>query len=277
MAGAAILAVAVFVAYFPALNGGFIWDDEILLTKNRLVNATDGLGRIWCSTQPVNYWPLVNSTFWMEWRLWEMHPAGYHATNLILHIAGALLIWAILRELSIPGAFLAALIFALHPVNVESVAWIAQRKNTLSMLFFLLSIRWYVKAEMQMAIEESSPGRSHGGPWERETFSSFILHPSSFHFWYWLSFAAFVLAMLGKGSAAVLPVLLLGIIWWKRGLTKRDFLQTAPFFAVAAALTLVNIWFQTHGAGPIRSAGVAERLLGAGAGVVLFVQGDFTL
>ena len=90
--------------------------------------------------------------------------------------------------------------------------------------------------------------------------SSFILHPSSFHFWYWLSFAAFVLAMLGKGSVAVLPVLLLGIIWWKRRLTKRDFLRTAPFFAVAA-LTLVNMWFQKSDVGDvIRNAGFLERL-----------------
>ena len=188
-----------------------------------------------------------------------------------MHIVEALLIWIILRKLSIPGAFLAAMIFAVHPVNVESVAWIAQRKNMMAMLFFLLSILWYLKAGMPTASVGMAPARSHGGPWEREqTFSSFILHPSSFHFWYWLSLAAFVLAMLSKGSVAVLPVLLLGIVWWLRPLTRRDLLRIAPFFLIAVVLTGVNMWFQTHGTEiVIRTAGFTERLLGAG-GVVWF-------
>ena len=172
--------------------------------------------------------------------------------------------------MSIPGAFWAALIFVLHPVNVESVAWIVQRKNMLAMLFFLLSILWYVKAEMQMAIEDSSPGLSHGGPWERGVFSSFILHPSSFHFWYWLSFAAFILAMLGKGSVAVLPALLLGIVWLAAQITPLDLAVTAPFFTAAVILTLVNIWFQKHNfSATIRDAGFLERLLAAG-GLIWF-------
>jgi tetratricopeptide (TPR) repeat protein len=200
-----------------------------------------------------------------------VNPAGYHVTNLILHVVEALLIWVILRKLSVTGAFLAAMIFAVHPVNVESVAWIAQRRNVVAMLFFLLSILWYLKADMPTAIAGMAPARSHAGPWEREkTFSSFILHPSAFHFCYWLSLAAFTLAMLSKGSAAVLPVLLLGIIWWLRSLIRRDMLRIAPFFLLAVVLTGVNIWFQMHGENiEIRNAGFAERLLGAG-GVVWF-------
>jgi Flp pilus assembly protein TadD len=200
-----------------------------------------------------------------------MNTTGYHVINLIFHIVEALLIWAILRKLSIPGAFLAAMIFAVHPVNVESVAWIAQRRNVVAMLFFLLSILWYLKAYMPSAIASMAPTHSRKRPWEgEETFSSFILHPSSFHFWYWLSLAAFMLAMLSKGSAAVLPVLLLGIIWWLRSLTKWDLLRIAPFFLLAVVLTVVNVWFQTHGKDiEIRNAGFAERLLGAG-GVVWF-------
>ena len=245
-------------------------DDDLFLTEKNLIQTPDSLHKLWCSTEYDEYYPVSYSTIWIERRLWEMTPTGYHVTNLILHILEALLIWAILRNLSIPGAFLAALIFAVHPVNVESVAWIAQRRNMAAMLFFLLSILWYLKADMHTAVVGIATARSHGGPWVPETISSFILHPSSFHFWYWLSLAAFILAMLSKGSAAILPVLLLGILWWLRSLTKRDLLRIAPFFLLAVVLTGVNIWFQTHGTDiKIRYAGFIERLLGAG-GVLWF-------
>ncbi len=147
-AGIAAIAVAVFLAYIPAINGGILLDDDFLLTNNTYICGSDGLYKFWCTTEAMDYWPLTNTTFWTEWRLWESNPAGYHVTNLMLHIVEALLIWVILRKLSIPGAFWAAMIFALHPVNVESVAWIAQRKNLMAMLFFLLSILWYLKMEI---------------------------------------------------------------------------------------------------------------------------------
>jgi tetratricopeptide (TPR) repeat protein len=205
-----------------------------------------------------------------------MNSSGAHITNLILHVIESLLIWIILRKLSIPGAFLAALIFALHPVNVESVAWIAQRKNLMAMLFFLLSILWYLKADMPTTSAGMAPAYLATVPTNscrrqvlRETASgSPVVNSGSA--WYWLSFSAFVLAMLSKGSVVVLPVLLLAIIWWLRPLTKRDLIKIAPFFLVAAALTGVNVWFQTHGSGEvIRNAGFMERLLGAG-GVAWF-------
>ncbi len=144
-AGTLLIIAAVFIAYSPALNGGFVLDDDTLVTENKLIKAADGLYRIWSSNESMDFWPVTNTSFWLEWRLWKMHPAGYHVTNLILHVAESLMVWLILRKLSIPGAFLAALIFALHPVNVESAAWIAQRKNLTAMLFFLFSILWYLK------------------------------------------------------------------------------------------------------------------------------------
>jgi protein O-mannosyl-transferase len=273
-AGAALIVLAVLLVYLPALSGGFIWDDEQLVANNHLLKSPHGLYGLWCTTEPPDFWPLSYTSFWMERRLWGMNSTGYHVSNLALHIVESLLIWIILRKLSIPGAFLAALIFAVHPVNVESVAWIAQRKNTMAMLFFLLSILWYLKAGMPTASVGMAPARSHGGPREQgKTFSSFILHPSSFHFWYWLSLLAFVLAMLGKGSAAVLPVLLLAIVWWLRPLTRRDLAQSVPFFLIAAALTGVNMYFQAYVAniGVIRTADFTQRLLGAGAVVWFYL------
>jgi tetratricopeptide (TPR) repeat protein len=272
--GIVLIAASVFLAYLPSLNGGFIWDDHDLITDNNVIRASDGPLRIWCTTEAIDYWPMTNTTFWIEWRLWEMNSAGYHVTNLILHIAETLLIWIILRKLSIPGAFLAAMIFALHPVNVESVAWIAQRKNLMAMLFFLLSILCYLKhlehARPRLAAKPSAV--HHPLP----TFSSFILHPSSFHLWYWLSLAAFTLAMLSKGSVAVLPVLLLGIVWWLRPLTWRDLVWSAPFFLIALVFTAVNMWFQAYGLeGAIRIASFTQRLLGAGCVVWFYLYKAF--
>ena len=257
-AGAAILALAVFIAYFPSLYSGFIWDDDALITNNSLIKVSDGLNRIWCTTDATDYWPVVNTTFWIEWRLLGMNPTGYHVVNLILHVIETLLIWLILRKLSIPGAFLAAMIFALHPVNVESVAWIAQRKNAMAMLFLLLSILCYLKMEVA-----SPPGAT-----------SVAARPSSLSHWYWLSLLAFMLAMLSKGSVAVLPVLLLGIVWWLRGLTRWDLLRTAPFFLVAAVLAGVDVWFQTHGVGSYPNRRFCPAPAEGGRrGVVLSLQG----
>ncbi|MGW8257609.1 MAG: tetratricopeptide repeat protein, partial [Thermoguttaceae bacterium] len=138
LAGTIVIALAVLLIYRPSISGGFIFDDNMLLTDNELIIAPNGLFRFWFSTEPDDYWPVANTSLWLEWRLWGMRPTGYHVTNLILHIASALLLWVILRKLCIPGAFFAALIFAVHPVNVESVSWISQRKGLLAMLFSLL-------------------------------------------------------------------------------------------------------------------------------------------
>ena len=282
LAGIAIIVAAAFLAYLPSINGGFILDDDLLLTQNPLIKAPDGLYRFWCTTEAAEYYPVSNSTLWIEWRLWGMNSTGYHITNLGLHIAAAMLIWVILRKLSIPGAFFAALIFAVHPVNVESVAWIAQRKNMMAMLFLLLSILCYLKYFSSTCLDNTR--RSRQDPSADPAYGVCGVHTNR---WYWLNLAAFVLAMLGKGSVAILPVLLLGIVWWLRtagtvplgcaakmdlspSVYKWHLLRTAPFFVVAVVLTGVNIWFQTHGNEIVfRTAGFTERLLGAG-GVVWF-------
>ena len=145
VAGVLVLTCATLIAYWPALSAGFIWDDDVMLTSNPLVKADDGLYRMWFTFESVDYWPVTGSSFWLEWRLWGMRALGYHLSNVLQHIASALLVWLVLHQLSIPGAWIAACLFALHPVNVESVAWITQRKNTLSQIFLLLSIVWFIR------------------------------------------------------------------------------------------------------------------------------------
>jgi tetratricopeptide (TPR) repeat protein len=230
------------------MPGGFVWDDDATLTNNPLIKASDGLFRFWGTTEPKDYWPVTYSALWLEWRLWGMHAIGYRATNIALHIGESLLLWAILRRLEIPGAYLAAFVFAVHPVNVESVAWIAQQKNLLAMLFFLLSIYCFIRTDL---LQGAKLGR---------------FHRLEVGHWYWLSLAAFVLGMGSKGSIAMLPIVLLGLMAWRRRLRAGDIAILLPFFLISAALVVVNVWFQRHGVStPIRNATPVERLLGAGA------------
>jgi tetratricopeptide (TPR) repeat protein len=249
---AALLCAVTVLAYVPALGAGFVWDDDTFLTRNRLIKAADGLLKFWFSREPADYWPMTSTTLWAEWRLWGMNAHGYHATNLALHVLDALLLWRVLARLRLPGAYLAALIFAVHPVNVESVAWITQRKNLVALLFFLLAILCFLRTGAGRRTGEQGTGAGRG--------------------WYALSLAAFALAMLSKGSVALLPLVLLGILCWRRRPTLGDLGALMPFFAVAAVFTVVDIWFQRHGSAVvIRSAGPLERLCGAGAVVWFYL------
>ena len=253
----ALLVAATILAYLPALQGGFIWDDDTFLTRNRLIKAADGLYRFWFTRDATDYWPMTSTTLWVEWRLWGMNPLGYHATNLALHVIESLLLWRVLYRLRVPGSYLAALIFAVHPVNVESVAWITQRKNLVALLFTLLTVLFFLRTGLtgRPAPSEPGPGALRGGA-----------------AWFVFSLFAFALAMLSKGSVALLPVVLLGIIAWRRRPTGRDIAGLLPFFAIGAVFTAVDIWFQRHGtAEVIRNAGLLERLCGAGAVVWFYL------
>ena len=128
---ALLLVIVTFVAYFPALHAGFVFDDVELIRTNRLVHASDGLHRFWFTTEATEYYPLSWSLLWLEWHLWGSNPMGYHVVNVLLHAANAVLVWIILRRLKIPGAWAVGLMFAIHPVNVATVAWISEQKNTL--------------------------------------------------------------------------------------------------------------------------------------------------
>jgi protein O-mannosyl-transferase len=285
----ALLAGVTLIAYFPALRGGFIWDDDSFLTQNKLIRAGDGLYRMWFTTTPSDFWPVTYSSLWIEWRLWGMHAIGYHSVNLGLHIAESLFLWAILHQLWNPAwrarssqdvlsppspadataktaPYVAAFLFAVHPVNVESVAWIAQRKNLMAMLFYLATIWCFLKTE----IASPSPIRrspSEGGPID-QGLSEQAIRPG----WYLLSLICFILAMLSKGSVAVLPVVLLGLVAWRRRLSIRDLAWALPYFVVSAVLVLTDMWFQKHGLAVVfRHAGFVERLLGAAAAVWFYL------
>ena len=135
-----LLAMITLAAYLPALRGVFIWDDDAYVTQNVMLTAPDGLSRIWFSAhRQSQYFPLAYTTLRFEHALWGLNQHGYHAVNVLLHAANALLLWQLLRRLAVPGAWLAAAIFALHPVQVESVAWITELKNVQSALFYLLA------------------------------------------------------------------------------------------------------------------------------------------
>lgn len=219
--GAVAIVVMVLVAYSPAMQGGFVWDDDDYVTENPLLTAPDGLKRIWFSLDsPSQYFPLVYTTFRVEHALWGLDPLGYHIVNVLLHAINVLLVWYVLRRLSVPGAWLAAAIFGLHPVHVESVAWITERKNVLSMLFFLLAILAYVR---------------------------FIDRPAKSRNYYSLAVVLYALALFSKTTACVLPAALL-LIHWLRGerIGRRQLALVAPFVVLGLAMGLLTVWWEKH-------------------------------
>jgi tetratricopeptide (TPR) repeat protein len=211
------LPVALLAVYGPALNGAVLWDDDAHVTRPAL-RSLQGLWSIW--TRPgatQQYYPVLHSAFWLEHLIWGDAPLGYHLLNLALHAVLCLLLFCVLRRLSVPGAVLAVAAFALHPVCAESVAWISEQKNTLSGVFYMAAALCYLRFDA---------GRLRQ--------------------WYVFGTALFVLALLSKSVTATLPAALLVALWWKKGRLspKRDVAPLIPWFLLSAGAGALTAWVE---------------------------------
>jgi tetratricopeptide (TPR) repeat protein len=235
---ALLLAVATFAAYQPTWRAGFIWDDDDHLTANPAMTAPHGLRMIWSSLAVSRYYPLTLTSFWIQRRLWGLNPLPYHLVNVALHAANGVLVFFLLRRLRVRAAWLAAMLWTLHPVNVESVAWITELKNTQSGLFFFLAVWCFFQFEAGARRQ-----------------------------WYGLALLCGLAALLSKPSTVVLPLALLLCVWWERGSWRRaDILRIAPFFILALGMSALTVVEQR---GPIQRAGTAKWNLGLAERLVL--------
>jgi lipoprotein NlpI len=205
---------AVFFIYAPVLHGDWLWDDDLDITGNAITQSPTGWWTIWFDPgSQLDYYPIKASVQWVQWHLWGRDPLGYHLTNIGLHIVGSLLVWKLLSKLGLKFAWLGGLIFAVHPVNVESVAWIAELKNTLSLPPLLIAMcAW---------IDYDARGRRQD---------------------YFLALGFFLVAMLCKTAVVMFPVIILLYAWWKRRkISWGDLRASLPFFAVSLLLGWVTL------------------------------------
>lgn len=252
VAGLLLLTV---IVYLPAIRGGFIWDDEHYIYGNAPLRSLTGLYDIWFVKNAIpQYYPLVHTTFWLEYRLWGLNPTGYHVVNVLLHAAAAVFLRSLLQRMGVPGGTLAAFVFALHPVHVESVAWITERKNVLSAVFYLLAFRSYWQLVLQ---QQASPKPA------RYLASSVC--------WYALACGFFLAALWSKTVTCSLPAAILLAIWWKTGrLRSLDVLPVLPLFLIGLSFGLMTARIEREFVGAEGTAfnwSTAERCLIAGRAV----------
>ena len=225
-----ILALTLLV-YWPALHGGFLWDDDAYITENSEMHSPSGWHQIWLEKPSTHqYYPLVLSFFRLEYQLWGLNPFGYHLINVLLHGLNGVLLWLLLRKLRVRGAWIAGALFAVHPVMVESVAWITERKNVMSGAFYLLSLLAYLRFE----------------PLEEKEFRRPIF--------YFLSLGLFICALLSKTVTCSLPVIIAVLIWWKQSERSGQcgfprFAPLIPFLGIGAGLGLSTAWLEKHSIG----------------------------
>jgi tetratricopeptide (TPR) repeat protein len=231
---ALLLVVATLLAYLPALNAGFVWDDDANISRNLPLRTLQGLWALWFEPgATTQYYPMVYTTFWIEYAIWQLDPMGYHVVNVLLHGASAVVLWRLLAFLGLPAAWFAAAVFALHPVHVESVAWITERKNLLSGLFYLSAAHAYLVFAL-------GPGDPSGRAVRTDGARA-----------HWLAYALalllFVCALLSKVVTATLPAVLLLLVWWKRArLGARDLLYAIPLFALTLPIGLLTLSMEKY-------------------------------
>lgn len=251
--GCFVILALTWFAYWPITECGFIWDDDAYVTQNMTLRDVAGLKRIWLEPGAVpQYYPMVHTTFWCEYHLWELNPLGYHLVNVSLHLLVALLWWRVLSSMGMSHAYLAALLFAIHPVHVESVAWITERKNILSGVFYLLAAwnYWHF-----FTLEKNSGYKR----WS----------------WYGLALLCFVCALLSKSVTATLPAALILVLWYHRGrFPYKDLLFLVPFFLVGIVSGLYTAHLEESlvGAhGQEFNQSIVERTLLAGSIVWAYI------
>src|SRR5205814_3391781 len=213
------------LVYQPAWHGKPLLDDAGRFMMTPEQQSWNGLARLWIQPRTTwQYHPLVDTMYWVEAKLWGQEVFGYHLVTIALHVASALLLVKILGKLQIRGAWLAAAIFALHPVLVESVAWMVELKNTLSGLFFFAAILAYLNFDQTRRLRT-----------------------------YLLVGLLFTLGILAKAIVATVPAVVLILIWWKRGRVdwQRDVKPLLPFVVLAIAAGLFTAWME-------RAFGVGE-------------------
>jgi len=270
------LVLITLIVYGQALQGGFIWDDDRHVTQNANLRDGEGLKRIWTfifSGEPAQantlqaryvpqYYPITHTMFWLQYRVFGLNAFGYHAITLLVHAGSAVLLWRILARLKIPGAWLAAAVFAVHPVNVESVAWISELKNTLSLLLALGSLWFYLR--FADAIDET--------PLEPRATASKT--SGQVGVLYVATFGMFVMALLAKTVVVTLPVVILLILWWKRRPLVRHGLALIPFLVVGGVMAWLTRHIETDNvgaAGPDWDLSFAQRTLIAGRAVWFYL------
>ena len=214
-----LLCLLVAVGFFPATEAGFVWDDVVLTGAGPLQSA-GGLWQIWFEPRSLtdyegHYWPILYTTFWLENRLWGVQPLGYHLVNMALHAGVVLLLWKLLRRLAAPGAWLAAAVFAVHPLHVESVVWVIGRKDLLATLFYLAAALHYIRFVEQRR------------RWRYAAALGFLL-----------------LSLLSKSIAVTLPPALLLWHWWRSGrVTAADLARVAPLALLAFGVVAADMSF----------------------------------
>ncbi len=266
IAGGAALIAAIAAVYAVSLRGGFLWDDNLHITENPTIVGPLGLKEIWTSAR-ANYFPLVLTNFWAQHALWELNPFGYRVVTLGFHGLAALLLWRVLVRLRIPGAWLGAALWSLHPVQVESVAWICELKNTQSAAFFLAAILFWLR---WLEVRHLRGVTLDGRPTQPVITSGTPLRG------YGAALAFALLAILSKPSTVMLPIALGLCTWWmSRRISWNDTLRLMPFFALSALAAGWTIWEQKFNSGAVGEAWnqtLAERFAIAGR-VIWFYLG----